>query len=106
MAEPNPTAFPGFIIPVGTQVVLRAARRVPGSDAVKPAGAVAEVLEAPANNQRPYLIRFADGVTLRAKFGELSIRRLELTDELATPGADLRPYVVYRVTVGSQAFGL
>jgi hypothetical protein len=97
--------FPSFIIPVGTQVVLKADSRVPGTDAVKPAGAVAEVVESPANNQRPYLLRFVDGTTLRAKFGELAVRR-HARDETATPGADMRPFVIYRVTVGSQAFGL
>ncbi len=98
--------LPSFIIPVGTQVVLKGDRRVPGGGAVKPAGSVAEVIEAPASNDRAYLVRFVDGVTLRARFGELAVRRREVADELATPGADLRRYAVYRVAVGSRAFGL
>ncbi|HZT80264.1 MAG TPA: nucleotidyltransferase domain-containing protein [Gemmataceae bacterium] len=101
-ADPLPT----FIIPVGTQVVLKAAKRVPGTDLVKPAGSVAEVLEAPANNSRPYLVRFVDGTTLRVKFGELAVRKREVEDELATPGEDLRRWVIYRVEAGSRAFGL
>jgi predicted nucleotidyltransferase len=100
------TDLPTFIIPVGTQVVLRADRRVPGGDAVKPAGSIAEVLEAPTTNRRAYLIRFVDGVTLRAKFAELSVRRREVEEELRTPGPDLRQYVIYRVAAGSRAFGL
>jgi hypothetical protein len=64
------------------------------------------VLESPASNRRPYLIRFVDGVTLRARFGELAVRRRELEAELSTPGEDLRRFVVYRVAVGSRAFGL
>src|SRR5262245_52373538 len=100
--EPLPT----FIIPAGTQVVLKAARRVPGSEDVKPKGSVGEVLESPASNDRPYLVRFVDGVTMRLKFGELAIRRREVEGELATPGADLRQWVIYRVAVGSRAFGL
>jgi predicted nucleotidyltransferase len=100
------TDLPTFIIPVGTQVVLRAARRAPGGDAVKPAGSVAEVLEAPTTNRRPYVIRFVDGVTMRASFGELAVRRRELDDELQTPGPDLRQYVIYRAAAGSRAFGL
>ena len=109
MADWQPTPehdLPTWIIPVGTQVVLKAARSVPGTDLVKPGGSVAEVLEAPANNRRPYLIRFVDGVTLRVKFGDLAIRRREVDDELSTPGADLRRYVIYRVAAGSRAFGL
>jgi hypothetical protein len=104
--EPETRPLPTFIISVGTQVVLKSAKRVPGSDLVKPVGAVAEILEAPANNLRPYLVRFVDGVTMRVKFGELVIRKRELDEELATPGPDLRQFVILRVAVGSQAFGL
>lgn len=98
--------LPTFIIPVGTQVVLKTAKRIPGSDLFKPPGSVAEVLEAPAGNRRPYRIRFVDGTTLRVKFGELAIRRREVEEELRTPGEDLRRYVIYRVSAGSRAFGL
>jgi hypothetical protein len=99
-------AIPTFIIPVGTQVVLKAAKGVPGNDRELPAGSVAVVLEAPANNSRPYLVRLLDGTQLRVKFGELAVRRREVAEELVTPGADVTPYVIYRVAVGSRAFGL
>jgi uncharacterized protein len=98
--------LPTFIISVGTQVVLRTDKRLPGREIVKPAGSIAEVLEAPTSNRQPYMIRFVDGTTLRAKFGELSIRKHELNDELVTPGPDLSRYVIYRVAAGSHAFGL
>jgi predicted nucleotidyltransferase len=102
----EPEGLPTFIISVGTQVVLKSAKRVPDSDIVKPAGSVAEVLDAPASNSRPYLIRFVDGTTMRVKFAELVIRKRELDEELVTPGPDLRQFVILRVAVGSQAFGL
>jgi predicted nucleotidyltransferase len=86
--------------------VLRSSRHVPNSEAVKPAGSVGEVVEAPASNARPYLVRFLDGTELRLKFGELAIRRLEVGEELATPGEDLTRYVILRVGAGSRAFGL
>ncbi|HEY1375611.1 MAG TPA: nucleotidyltransferase domain-containing protein, partial [Gemmataceae bacterium] len=57
-------------------------------------------------NARPYRVRFLDGTELRVKFGELSVRRREVEDELRTPGEDVGKYVVYRVAVGSRAFGL
>jgi hypothetical protein len=102
---------PNFLIPVGTQVVLRYERRVPGTDVTKPAGTVAEVVEAPASNDRPYLIRFLDGTSFRLKFGELLVRRGDhsvegVTAALGTAGADVSGFVVYRVMVGSRAFGL
>ena len=49
-AEHEPDRLPTFIISVGTQVVLKSAKRVPGTDLVKPVGSVAEVLEAPARS--------------------------------------------------------
>jgi hypothetical protein len=106
MNEPHGEGVPTFLISVGTQVVLKAAKTVPGSDQVKPAGSVALVVESPVSNRRPYLIRFVDGVTMRVKFGDLAIRRLEIGDEIGTPGEDLRRFVIYRVAVGSRAFGL
>jgi uncharacterized protein len=100
---------PNFIIPVGTQVVLRYDRRVPGTDNVKPAGTVAEVVESPDSNDRPYLVQFLDGASFRLKFGELLVRRRDHSVEenaIATAGPDVSVFVVYRVMVGSRAFGL
>ncbi|MBY0460722.1 MAG: nucleotidyltransferase domain-containing protein, partial [Gemmataceae bacterium] len=98
---------PNFLIPVGTQVVLRYARRVPGTEDEKPAGTVGEVAEAPESNDRPYLVRFLDGTDFRLKFGELLVRRVDRSvEETATPGPDVSPFVVLRVVLGSKAFGL
>ena len=107
------TELPTFIIPAGTQVVLKTPKRIPRTDKIKPTGSVAEVIEAPTSNRFAYVVRFADSVTLRVKFAELAIRRREVAQELAgpgeiltTPGEDLRQFVIYRCSVGSRAFGL
>ena len=98
---------PNFLIPVGSQVVLRYDRRVPGTDALKPAGTVGEVAEAPASNDRPYLVRFLDGTAFRLKFGELLVRRGDhAVEATATAGPDVSAFVVLRVLLGSKAFGL
>lgn len=98
---------PNFLIPLGTQVVLRYDRTVPGTTDVMPAGTVGVVDEAPDSNDRPYLVRFLDGVAFRLKFGELLVRRVDHSVEAtATAGPDVSQYVVYRVMVGSRAFGL
>src|SRR6478736_3399976 len=98
---------PNFLISVGTQVVLRYERRVPGTEVTKPAGTVGEVAEAPESNDRPYLVRFLDGAAFRLKFGELLVRRIDHSVEAtATAGPDVSAFVVYRVMVGSRAFGL
>lgn len=99
--------LPNFLIPVGSQVVLRYDRRVPDTELVKPVGTVGEVVEAPASNDRPYLVRFLDGVEFRLKFGELLVRRGDHSVEAtATAGPDVSAFVVLRVLLGSRAFGL
>jgi len=98
---------PSFLIPIGTQVVLRYARRVPGTDIEKPAGSVAEVLESPDSNDRPYLVRLLDGTAFRLKFGEILVRRGAHTVEVSgTAGPEVSGFVIYRVLVGSRAYGL
>jgi predicted nucleotidyltransferase len=99
--------FDSFLIPIGTQVVLRFAHPIPGAGTSKPSGSVGVVVEAPTTNERPYLVRFLDGTELRVKFSELLVRRTDRSvEQTATPGPDVTPFVVYRVLVGSRAFGL
>src|SRR5262245_32908815 len=97
--------LPDFRISAGTQVVLKVDKALPDGS-VRPRGSVGLVVESPADNARPYRVRFADGAEVAAFFAELALRRKEVDDELARAGVDLRPYVVYRVRVGSHAFGL
>ena len=66
MTDRDDNLPPNFVIPPGTQVVLRYDRHVPGTTDVKPAGTVAEVVESPATNDRPYLV--LDGPSLTAQF--------------------------------------
>jgi predicted nucleotidyltransferase len=107
MSDRDDNLPPNFLIPVGTQVVLRYARRVPGTDAEKPVGTVGEVVDAPESNDRAYLVRFLDGTEVRLKFGELLVRRVDHSVEATgTAGPDVSAFVVYRVMVGSRAFGL
>jgi predicted nucleotidyltransferase len=97
--------LPDFRISPGTQVVLKADKRLPDGS-VRQRGSVALVVESPDHNQRPYRLRFADGQEIEALFAELALRRKEVEDELARSDEDCRRYVVYRVRVGSHAFGL
>jgi predicted nucleotidyltransferase len=97
--------LPTFLIPVGTQVVLKEDKCLPDGQA-RPRGSVAVVTDAPTDNCYAYTLRFADGATGKAYFAELAIRRKEIEDQLALTGEDLRPHIVYRCQVGSRAFGL
>ena len=98
--------LPGFVIPAGTQVVLKAAKALPDGERFKPPGSVGIVLESPPNNHDPYMVRFTDGQTVTAHFHELALRRREVEDELGEAAEDLRPWIIYRCQVGSKAFGL
>ena len=98
--------LPGFVIPAGTQVVLKTAKPLPSSEQFKPAGSVGVVIECPPENEKPYQVQFADGQTVEAHFGDLALRRREVEDALGTVSEDLRPYIMYRCQVGSKAFGL
>jgi uncharacterized protein len=96
-----------FLMPVGTQVVLRQSKRIPGKTVELPAGSVAEVIESPTSNDRPYLVRFFDGLELRVKIGEVLVRRSDHgVEAVGSFGPDVSPYVILKVTLGSRAFGL
>ncbi len=106
-SDVEPHSVDKFIMPPGTQVVLRQTKRVPGTTDELPAGSVAEVMESPATNDRAYRIRFFGGIELRVKIGEVLVRRADHdVEKSSTYGADVSPYVILRVTLGSQAFGL
>ncbi len=102
-----------FIIPVGSQVVLKVRQRVSApenqSDApneCRKTGTVGVVVQSPAHNEAAYLVQFSDGSTIAATFDELALRRQEITTLLAPDQYDYEPHVIYRVQVGSKAFGL
>ncbi|MFZ5832752.1 MAG: DNA polymerase beta superfamily protein [Planctomycetota bacterium] len=98
--------LPGFTIPGGTQVVLKTAKVLEGGAEFKPPGSVGVVVQCPEKQSDPYVVRFADGQTVKAFFRELALRRREVEDELGEVAEDLRPWIIYRCQVGSKAFGL
>jgi predicted nucleotidyltransferase len=97
--------LPTFIISPGTQVVLKVDKHSPDGT-LRQRGSVAVVAESPADNRYAYTLRFADGETVKAYFGELAVRRKEIDDQLTLTGEDLRAFIIYRCRVGSHAFGL
>jgi hypothetical protein len=100
--------LPTFLIPLGTQVVLKVDKILPDGS-LRQRGGVGVIMHSPADNEQAYTLRFAEGQTAQAYFGELAIRRKEIEDQLAATGEDLRPWItwiIYRCQVGSRAFGL
>ena len=68
--------LPGFVIPAGTQVVLKVAKALADGQQFKPPGSVGLVLESPPDNHQPYRVHFVGGETVTANFHELALRRL------------------------------
>jgi predicted nucleotidyltransferase len=107
---------PHFIIPAGTQVVLTKDHETvidPGSPApaersFKKSGSVGVVTQMPLTNDYPYLLEFADGEKVVAYRNDLVVRRADMPEE-SLPQRELNafePHLIYRVRMGSQAFGL
>ena len=106
---------PNFIIPIGTQVVLKkdlevmgAALGPDGKHLYKKSGSVGVVEQAPLTHEYAYLIRFSDNHAVRATKMELAVRRAEAPED-AIPERDADEYekfVIYKVRMGSNAFGL
>jgi predicted nucleotidyltransferase len=104
-------ANPHLIIPTGTQVVVRHAVATGAGVPICPAGAVGEVVGAPADASHAYRVRLPDGAEASLRRHELSIRKQLQTGEMGDPAAvlrehDLYEHVIYRCVVGSRAYGL
>lgn len=111
----NSQLSPNFIIPVGTQVVLKKDLEVAGPPSepgmrkpIKKRGSVGLVAESPITNDYPYLVRFADGHVIRVKKADLTVRRTDAPEDSlpAREIAAFEPHLIYRVRLGSKAFGL
>src|SRR5690606_3003421 len=93
---------PDFVISAGTQVVLKASQGLTVGQDLKKPGSVGVVVESPPSNEHPYLVKFADGQTVKAYYRELALRRQEVDVELSGVSEDLRQYIIYRCQVGSK----
>jgi hypothetical protein len=102
---------PNLVLPVGTRIVTRVEVKTDAARALRPVGAVAEVIAVPADALHSYRVRFPDGA-------EASVRRREFSiwsqyREEAAHGPDplidhdlFAQHVIYRCVVGSRAYGL
>lgn len=106
---------PNYVIPIGTHVVLKKDLPVMGAvfddggkHVFKKLGSVGVIAEAPLINDYTYMVRFADGHSVRAKKTEVTVRRTEAPEDWL-PSREVRLYeqfVVYNARMGSKAFGL
>lgn len=94
-----------FVIPPGTQVVLKQHITVDANR--KKSGSVGVVVKCPPHNEEPYLVRFPDESEILIPFSHLTTRRREIDNILAaSEDFDYRQCIVYKCQVGSHAFGL
>jgi len=106
---------PNFIIPKGTQVVLRCDEDVmgahlhtDGSHLKKKRGSVGVIETPPLTNDYAYVVGFSDGHTARVKKVDLIIRREDSPEE-DFPQREVGEYekhLIYKIRAGSHAFGL
>ncbi len=97
---------PHLILPVGTQVVSRVEVRDARGTVLCPAGAVGEVVKAPADGTHSYRVRLPDGREVSLQRQSLSIHKHTQRHDLEAEGAalaehELWNYVIYRCVVGS-----
>lgn len=100
-----------LIVPVGTQVVLRAGKPKSGSTDDYPKGTIAEIIQPPEDGHHSYRVRCADGGELSLRRQEFSILKQVKLGPLGNPSQvvfepDLREYIIYECIVGSRAYGL
>lgn len=100
-----------LVLPLGTRIVTRVELKTDAARALRPVGAVAELIAVPSDALHSYRVRFPDGA-------EASVRRREFSlwsqyrDEAAGAPDPLidhqlfSQHVIYRCVVGSRAYGL
>jgi hypothetical protein len=106
-AETNPN----LLLPVRTRIVTRVEVKTDAARALRPVGAVAEIIAVPVDALHSYRVRFPDGAEASVRRRELSIWS-EYREEAAIgpdPPIDHELFernVIYRCVVGSRAYGL
>jgi predicted nucleotidyltransferase len=98
-----------LIVPLGTQVVLRA--EIADQSQPIPKGTVAEIVRTPVDGSHSYGLRSADGAEIQAFRQNFSILKHvkmgPMNDTSRQPlDHELSHSIIYRCVVGSQAYGL
>ena len=79
-----------------------------GERLYKKSGSVGVVIEAPLTLDYAYVVRFSDQHAVRAKKQDVTVRRTDAPED-DLPSRDIQAYehyVIYKVRMGSKAFGL
>lgn len=95
-----------LIIPLGTQIVSRIEIKNAQGELLCPIGAVGVIVKAPTDNEHSYRVQFTNGVETALHRNEFSIRKQHTSAEAVIDESELYGFVIYRVIVGSRAYGL
>jgi uncharacterized protein len=93
----------------GTQVVLRAGVRLSINGSARRPGFIGEIMEVIDDPEESYVVHFTDGATFTLPRRQLVVRRTLMTaelDMLAPESVNWAEYIIYRVRIGSRAYGL
>ncbi len=96
----------------GTQVVIEKAIAGSRGRLAQPAGAVAVITKSPSGRDQPYRVRFPDGFEATVmhdglqRLAEFKRDAIGLVSGHGGTAVDLTERVIFRVVVGSRAFGL
>jgi hypothetical protein len=99
-----------LVLPVGTRIVTRIEVKTDSARALRPVGAVAEIVAVPADALHSYRVRFPDGAEASVRRKDFSIWS-QYREETAGPDPLIdhelfAQHVIYRCVVGSRAYGL
>jgi uncharacterized protein len=96
-----------LIVPIGTQVVSQIEVSTDRGDSCLK-GAVGVIIQIPTDGSHSYGIQLPTGVIISLKRHEFSIRKQFQSVGMADPLVDrnLQDHVIYRVVIGSRAYGL
>lgn len=110
MSDDQDLYEPHLLLPIGTQIVTRAALKSATGEVLRPRGAVGVIIEIMPDVAPTYKIRFPDAGEMTLKRDQFAIRknlRQAGLDQLqGIDHSDLYQYVIYRCIVGSRAYGL
>ncbi len=95
-----------LIIPLGTQIVARIEVKTAQDELLYPVGAVGVIVKAPTDNAHSYRVQFTNGVEAALHRNEFSLRKQHTSAAAVLDESELYAFVIYRVIVGSRAYGL
>ncbi len=95
-----------LLIPLGTQIVSRVEVKSAQGESLCPIGAVGVIVKAPTDHTHSYRVQFTNGIEAPLHRNEFSIRKQHTSTEAVTDESELSECVIYRVIIGSRAYGL